>query len=298
MILVWGERADPPVARVADALAAQGAPTCLLDDAALATLAYDLDLAAPAEGWIELQGRRIAAADISGAYVRPGEPRSAAARVASSVLLALLSALPARVVNRPAAGRSNAAKPYQLGLIAQAGFAVPDTLLTTDPEAARDFLHRHGRLVYKSLSGIRSIVATLQASDTGDVARLDEVRHGPVQLQAHVPGLDVRVHVVGSQCFACSVRSDATDYRYAAAAGHDAQLAEHELPPGLGPRLVALAQALGLQLAGIDLRLQADGGWVCFEVNPSPGFPWYEDATGHPIAETIAALLTGELAAT
>jgi glutathione synthase/RimK-type ligase-like ATP-grasp enzyme len=203
-------------------------------------------------------------------------------------LLAFTSSMPGVVVNRPAAGRSNASKPYQLGLIADAGFRVPDTLITTDPIAARAFLRQHGRLIYKSLSGIRSIVATLDASDD---ARLDNVSTGPVQLQAYVNGLDVRVHVVAERWFACSVRSEAADYRYAGAAGTTAELSEFELPEHVGRRLVALVREMGLLVAGADLRLTADGSWVCFEVNPSPGFPWYEDATSHQIAEAIANLL-------
>src|SRR5215470_2660967 len=151
-------------------------------------------------GWIESAGRRIEIDDFRGAYLRPGEPAEGAARSAAMVLLALVSSLRGVVINRPAAGRSNASKPYQLSLITQAGFEVPDTLVTTDPGAARAFLREHGLLIYKSLSGIRSIVATI---DAGDESRLDDVRTGPVQLQAYTHGLDVRVYIVGERWFAC-----------------------------------------------------------------------------------------------
>jgi glutathione synthase/RimK-type ligase-like ATP-grasp enzyme len=154
--------------------------------------------------------------------------------------------------------------------------------VTTDPDSARAFLRSHRRLVYKSLSGIRSIVAILEP---GDEARLDGVRTGPVQLQKWIDGLDVRVHIVGERVFACAVRSTAADYRYA---GTAAELSPYDLPPAVGERAVALAHGMGLRLAGVDLRLTPDGSWVCFEVNPSPGFPWYEDSTGQPIATAIA----------
>lgn len=288
MILVWGLRTDPPVARVLDALDARGVEVCHIDESALATLRYDIVFGSYPGGWIESGGRRIEIADFCGMYLRPDEPAAGSARSAAMALLALASNLRGIVVNRPAAGRSNSSKPYQLGLIAQAGFQVPDTLVTTDPAVARAFLRQHGRLIYKSLSGIRSIVATLDASDD---ARLDDVRTGPVQLQAYVHGLDVRVHVVGERWFACSVRSAATDYRYSAAAGTTAELSEFELPEQVGRQLVALVRGMDLQVAGVDLRCTPDNSWVCFEVNPSPGFPWYEDATGHPIAEAIANLL-------
>jgi D-alanine-D-alanine ligase-like ATP-grasp enzyme len=48
---------------------------------------------------------------------------------------------------------------------------------------------------------------------------------------------------------------------------------------------------MSLPLAGIDLRRTASGEWYCFEVNPSPGFSFYEDATGQPISEAVATLL-------
>ncbi|MEK6287742.1 MAG: alpha-L-glutamate ligase [Acidobacteriota bacterium] len=289
MILVWGSRTDTPVARVLEALELRGADIYYIAESALTTLRYDIVFGASSpSGWIESGGRRIAVDDFRGIYLRPGEPVAGFARSAAMVLLALASSLRSVVVNRPAAGRSNASKPYQLGLIAQAGFQVPDTLVTTDPAAARSFLREHGRLVYKSLSGIRSIVATLDASDE---ARLDNVRTGPVQLQAYVPGLDVRVHIVGEHWFACSVESAAADYRYAGAAGTTAELSAFELPEHVGRQLVALVHGMNLLVAGVDLRRTPDGSWVCFEVNPSPGFTWYEEATGHQIAEAIANLL-------
>jgi D-alanine-D-alanine ligase-like ATP-grasp enzyme len=47
----------------------------------------------------------------------------------------------------------------------------------------------------------------------------------------------------------------------------------------------------GLGLAGIDLRLDPDGQWWCFEVNTAPGFIWFEDHTGLPIAAAVARAL-------
>jgi glutathione synthase/RimK-type ligase-like ATP-grasp enzyme len=289
MILVWGSQNDSPVARVLEALEARGAEIYHVAESALANLQYDIVFSASSpSGWIESGGRRVAVNQFRGIYLRPGEHVAGNTQNAAMVLLALAASLRSVVVNRPAAGRSNTSKPYQIGLIARAGFQVPDTLVTTDPTAARAFLRQHGRLVYKSLSGIRSIVATLDASEEG---RLDNVRNGPVQLQAYVRGLDVRVHIVGDQWFACSVESAATDYRYAGATGTTAELSAFDLPEEVGRQLVEMVRGLNLLLAGVDLRRTPDGSWVCFEVNPSPGFPWYEETTGHQIAEAIANLL-------
>ena len=100
-------------------------------------------------------------------------------------------------------------------------FDVPSTLITTDPDAARRFWTDSGAVIYKSTSGVRSVVARL-----GDahVERLDDVIWCPTQFQRYVPGRDHRVHVVGDDVFACEVISEADDYRYAA---------RHGAPPAL-----------------------------------------------------------------
>jgi hypothetical protein len=52
-----------------------------------------------------------------------------------------------------------------------------------------------------------------------------------------------------------------------------------------------LTAAMELSVAGIDLRKTPEGKWVCFEVNTSPAFTYYEEATNQPIARAIARLL-------
>jgi len=52
-----------------------------------------------------------------------------------------------------------------------------------------------------------------------------------------------------------------------------------------------LSAALGLDFAGIDLKLTDEGEVYCFEVNPCPAFSYYEHSTGQPIAHAIACYL-------
>jgi len=180
-------------------------------------------------------------------------------------------------------------KPYQAVQIRAAGFDVPDTLLTTDPDAAQEFWDRHGSVIYKSISGVRSIVSRLTSEH---LSRLDDVRSCPTQFQECIPGQDYRVHVVGDDIFACEVRSDADDYRFAERQGVSAQVHSTALPDDVGERCQRLAAAMHLHLAGVDLRRTPDGRWYCFEVNPSPAFSYYQEHTGQPIDQAIAGLLT------
>jgi glutathione synthase/RimK-type ligase-like ATP-grasp enzyme len=192
------------------------------------------------------------------------------------------------VINPPTAMAVNNSKPYQLRLIAGFGFDVPQTLVTTDPSAVRAFAAQHGRLIYKSVSGTRSIVNTL--TDTS-LERLECVENAPTQFQEYIPGCDVRVHVVGTEVFATEVRSEAHDYRYASLYDQDVELLPVTIPSEVADRCRSMTARMGLAVSGIDLRHTPDDSWVCFEVNPSPAFVYYEAATEQPIGDAIARLL-------
>ncbi len=183
-------------------------------------------------------------------------------------------------------------RPYQLQLIAEHGLGVPETLVTNDPDLVRAFHARYGRVIYKSISSERSIVKEL---DADDLERLDAIRWCAVQFQAYIEGTDVRVHTVGDQVFATAITTAATDYRYAQRqTGIAPSFEAIELPDETAARCVALARGLGLGFTGIDLRITPDGRVVCFEVNPSPVYSYYESHTGQPIAAAVAAYLAGE----
>jgi glutathione synthase/RimK-type ligase-like ATP-grasp enzyme len=127
------------------------------------------------------------------------------------------------------------------------------------------------------------------------MGRLDRIRWLPTQFQAFIDGTNIRVHVVGSEVFATAVHSGATDYRYAQdQVGHSAELRPIELPADVSENCVRLTQALGLAFAGIDLKMTPDNRMFCFEVNPCPGFSYYEANTGQPIAQSVAQYLAGD----
>lgn len=295
MILFYGRLDDAPLRRAVDVARDGGVEHVVIEQRRL-TL-HDLELHAGDDGVggsIVVAGTEIELSGVRAAYLRPLEPAGAGdavdrlrARTFHAALLEWADLTGALVLNRPAAMESNSSKPFQAQLIARAGFDVPDTLVTSDPDLAADFRRRHGRVIFKSVSGVRSIVREL---DDTAAARLDRVRSVPTMFQAYVPGVDVRVHVVGSRVFATEITSASTDYRYAARDGNEALLAAVELPEGVAAQCVELATQLHLPLCGIDLRRRPDGRWVCFEVNPMPAYSYYEANTGQPIAQAIVEL--------
>lgn len=302
MILLWGLPGDPPTRHVREALDRLGASWAMLDQRSILETDAELSIDQELDARVRVAGTTIELASVTAAYLRPHDVRrippiaeagtgSAAWQHALAVDDALATwaeLAEAFIVSRPSAMASNGSKPYQAQFIRGVGFEVPATLLTTDPDAARHFRDMHEDVVYKSISGVRSIVARLQREDD---ARLEDVVWCPTQFQEYVPGIDHRVHVVGREVFACEILSSADDYRYASRSGRDTTIRACELPPDVAGRCVELAAALSLPVAGVDLRLRDDDAWYCFEVNPSPAFTYYQQQTGQPIGEAIARLL-------
>jgi len=195
-----------------------------------------------------------------------------------------------RVLNRPTAMASNMSKPYQAQFITGAGFLTPRTLITNDPKAVREFKRENGRVIFKSISSIRSIVREFEGSCA---MHTDRIRYLPTQFQEFIPGTNIRVHVVGNQIFATRVNSEAVDYRYAGRDGLDVDMEPCQLPEREQGRCLSLSRMLGLPLCGIDLKLTPAGEYYCFEVNPSPAYSYYQEHSGQPIAAAIIDYLVG-----
>jgi glutathione synthase/RimK-type ligase-like ATP-grasp enzyme len=300
MVLVWGLMEDAVTAYVCTRLLARGVELLVLDGRHYPGeihMGWSIEGGASA-GWVGCGARRLEWSRIASVFVRHGRPpdRTPAAEENAEEkrriqeqregsLIAFLDAMTCRVVNRPSASSSNLSKPYQQQLIAREGFRVPRTLVTTVPEEVRAFYDAcRGRVIYKSVSHRRSIVRRLTADN---LERLEAVRACPTQFQEYVPGIDVRVHTVGERLFATEIETPAVDYRYAGRDGVPRQMRAVELPAEIAARCRRLAAALGLEIAGIDLRRTPAGEYCCFEVNPSPAFLFYESHTGQRIGEAL-----------
>lgn len=301
MILLWGSPLDSPIAAVRRVLDRDRHAYVLVDPRQVLTtqLEYRLE-EGHLTGKLETPEAQVQLSDFRGAYLRPADPtripavseRGPGSRefhhaVQVHDALRLVTELCAMtVVNSLRAMASNSSKPYQARQIERVGFSTPPTLLTTTPEAVATFAKQNGEMIYKSISGVRSIVAKL---DDHTKSRLGHVNACPTQFQKWIAGVDFRVHVIGDAIFATRIDSDATDYRYATKTGQAPRLTPTRLSADEESRCRQLARSLGLLVAGIDLRLTPEGNWVCFEVNPSPAFTYY--AENEAMAEALSALL-------
>ena len=307
MILLCGIPSESPLALVREALEDLGAPYVFLNQRQFSIMKMVLEISGgQTRGRLNVNGESYPLEQFTGVFSRlmdsrflpelKNEPDSSPQRQLCRNLFETLTrwaeVSPARVVNRVAPMGSNFSKPFQAQLIRRFGFEVPETLITNDPELVRAFRARHQKIIYKSISGVRSIVQTFNDED---MTRLDNIRWCPTQFQAFVEGTNVRVHTVGQKVFATAISTEATDYRYAQRQiGDHAELREVELSDELAEMCVKLSEGLGLAFAGIDLKITPDKRVYCFEVNPSPAFSYYQANTGQPIARAVAEYLAGE----
>jgi hypothetical protein len=301
IILLWGLRTDDTLMVVHDALIRRRANVLLLDQRQIANTHADLTVQPDSNtltGTLRTADQSCDLRQIRSVYLRPqyqfdlpivaragpNSPLWQHAATVQNTLMTWAELTPALVANRPSAMAPNYVKPWQSAWIASLGFRIPDTLITTDPAAALDFWHQHTDVIYKSISGARSIVSRLRPEHH---ARLENLTSCPTQFQQYIPGIEHRVHVVGDQVFAHRILCDADDYRYA-----DDRIFEIcELPPAIADRCRTMAATMNLVVSGIDLRYTPTGDWYCFEVNPAPGFTLFETEANPRIAEAIASLL-------
>lgn len=286
-MIAWGLSGDPPFDAVCRELARTSTPHAVVD---------------------QRVGSRADFADATALFARPysavalhdqllGGTSDArrAAQVTQFEQFARIELADMLVVNRPSATATNSSKPHQAELIRAHGFAVPETLVTTTPDDARQFIARHGSAIYKSVSDVRSAVTRV---DDASTPPLDDVVNAPTQFQAYVRGTDWRVHVVGDAIFACEIRCEADDYRCAPLENVPLEIRVGRLPTPIAEQCHSLAHGLRLPLAGIDLRRTDAGEWYCFEVNPAPAFTYYEQETGQPLTQAVVALLASAASAT
>lgn len=193
-------------------------------------------------------------------------------------------------------------KPLQLQVAQQCGFAVPETLMTSDPDEARSFLERLGTCVTKPLSisapaGRSQFTTILQDREKPDFAGL---HLSPQIFQELVtPARELRITTIGSRTFAIDVRdaeplldtpASVRDWR----AGFEKGTFEGRrftLPPEIEARHLRVVRKLNLVNGMTDVIISPQGEYVYLETNPCGAFGFVEDATGYPVGKTFAELL-------
>jgi len=270
-------------------------------------------------GFLEHGGRRVELAEVSCVYYsephlvrmaqrldarQPLSERLAVSRW-SYALHQLRAAMPQAswVPAIPAAcGFGAQSKLSELAMARLFGLRVPETICTTDPEAARAFFRAHqGRIVFRDWA---SPVVPMEDGSVQyfpvalvdpDFAGAERVTAAPTVFQRFVEKrYDVRVVLVGHRVFAVKIDSQrspssAVDWRVYDLA--NVPFTAYRLPPRIEEALVALADRLELRLATIDLVRGVDGEHYFLEMNRPGGWAAFDVLAGLGISTAIADLL-------
>ncbi|MEW1642755.1 ATP-grasp ribosomal peptide maturase [Streptomyces sp. NPDC091219] len=253
-------------------------------------------------GHLSAGGRLVSVSGLRSIWVRrPGTPATRAPQPsawlteeASQALYGMLRGSGARWMNHPDASRRARHKPWQLRLAQHSGLPVPATLITTFPQAAREFSRRFPDLVVKPVSGAhpqdppRAVPTSRVAPDTDFSA----VAFGPTLLQRRVAKrADIRLTVVGDRMLAARTATapDAdpgeVDVRFTTSAQ---PWRPAEVPPRIAEAVLTYMRDAELAYGAFDFAEDADGTWWFLECNQSGQFGFVEAETGQPIARTIA----------
>ena len=295
MILLWGLLQDATLRSVYDWLRRWNAKLTFANHAAIAHSNIRLTTGPQFSYCFTCEGCIYRLEDMSAAYLRPYDARDyddgsekpdtmqmiPHASLVHHLMNAWADSSSATIINKPSAEATNHSKLYQAISIRASGFLVPDSIVTNDRDRIREFQSKHGSVIYKSMSSIRSVVKELRPG------ALDVIRNlGPVLFQQRIVGRNIRVHVIREKTAACAIQSDGIDYRYAPSSIEPVAISDD-----IAAKCVALTKRLGLVLSGIDLIRTPRDDWYCLEVNPNPAFSFYDVSEEKLIARAVAEAL-------
>ncbi len=195
----------------------------------------------------------------------------------------VLSARGKLVVNRPEKYVDHNSKAQFYERLRSAGYHVPETLTTNDPERFAGYVKKHGKVVVKPGIGVGS--TRLLRED--QLERTHEIALGPVMMQQFVPGYTMRIHVVGETVvLALKILSDQIDSRTAPEGFEYATL-----PPEAEKEVVGATKHLGLHFAAWDIILTEDGHAMLLDCNPGPFLMWIGEAFVQAVYLQLAGFL-------
>lgn len=204
------------------------------------------------------------------------------------------------VLNSASAFKLARDKWQSLQQLASHHIPIPDTQLTGESYALSESLKTNRfPLIAKTLSGSQGVGVMLFEAQSHALSVLDTLRQARIptltqQFIAESKGRDIRAFVIGNQVVAAMQRIGRGDeFRANIHQGGEAQ--PIELSSDEKQLAIQAAQAIGLEVAGVDLVFSPNGLCV-IEVNASPGLEMIEKTTGVDIAQQMIAALLAKLA--
>lgn len=318
-ILILTEFDDVHAYAVAEALGRKGAEACVWHTTDFPTRSGESILISGNREEIRVQGpgvslrgpsleavqtvwRRRPACALPGGVLHPAD-RKFAEIECNAFRRALLEALSPQAwwVNSPMAALRADSKPAQHRAALLAGFSVPDTLYSNDPDAIRTFIRQNdGTVVYKPFrgtswsNGMSSWATYTSRVSEAQLVDEDLLRLTPGIFQAEIKKeYELRVTLMGARGFTAQIHSQGTrkgrlDWRRAY---DELVFSPFALPPEVAARCRAVMASLGIVFGCFDLVVTPEGDYVFLEVNEMGQFLFIEHYSGLPLLDAFAEFL-------
>ncbi len=201
------------------------------------------------------------------------------------------------VLNPPSALEACVDKYLAASRLEAAGLPVPPTVVCQHADAALEaFAALGGDVVVKPLFGSegRGMVRVSDPEIAWRTFRTVERLQCVLYLQRFIdhPGWDLRVFVIGGRVLTAMRRHARDEWRTNIAQGGTG--AACDVAPEQERLALAAAEALGADVAGIDLLTDRAGRWYVLEVNAVPGWRALAPVTGLDVAAEVMRFLTHE----
>lgn len=193
-------------------------------------------------------------------------------------------------------------KVNQLRLARRCGLAIPDTLVSNDPDAVRAFVHRVGGAIAKPLrpmiwDGTRPRAMPTVSVTVADLANDAAIAACPMIYQERITkSFELRAVLFGAELLCCRLDSQRVSRAQVDFRMVDPSLLDVTPWPAsdsLRRALLEFARAAGLLHASFDLAVAPDGRPVFFECNEQGQTLWLEDCNGEiRILDRLVAFLT------
>lgn len=198
------------------------------------------------------------------------------------------------VINNAGAIEKAIDKLFTMQVLAEKGIAIPKTMFAKCPIDAEVVANQIGYpVIVKTLKGTQGggvFLCETQESlrDLSEILVHQGVDDSPVLFQEFIAtsrGRDVRAFCVGGKVLACMERK-ATDGSFKSNITRGGVGEPVEITPELSKIALDTCEALGLEVAGIDL-LFTDSGYTVCEANSAPDFKGLEHFCGVDVPKAV-----------
>ncbi len=205
-------------------------------------------------------------------------------------------------INNPFVSNSSKVKFQQLLLASKMGIKIPKTLITTQPEKAKDFfIECNETILLKSIySGNITIDGRNQGILSKKLTKNDFYKNyknisiNPTQLQEYIEkAYELRITVIEEKVFAIKIDSQVNEETKIDWRLHT-KMNPHtifNLPNKIENFCINFLKKQGLIYGALDFIVTPNNEYVFLENNPFGQYLWLENETGIPLTEEIVNLL-------